>query len=134
MASSLASSPTQYPFPISYILISLPLSVIWFLTFFRSSVYSTHLEKLLLSSSTKVLFIFGDSDQFTRMSKYRKWIKDNNVLENERWTVEELNGVDHFFAYQQMEDALIDIIQQWVDKNNGLQVGSSSSIPSGSEN
>src|SRR3954470_1007812 len=115
MASSLASSSTQYPFPISYILISLPLSVIWFLTFFRSSVYSTHLKNLLSSPSTKVLLIFGDSDQFTRLSKYRQWIKDNNVLENERWSIVELNGGDHFFANQQMEDYLIDAIQQWVD-------------------
>src|SRR2546430_3213233 len=46
-----------------------PLSVTWFLTFFRSSVYSTHLKNLLSSSSTKVLFIFGDSDQFTRVSR-----------------------------------------------------------------
>ena len=122
MASSLASLPTQYPFSISYILISLPLSVIWFLTFFRSSVYSTHLKNLLSSSSTKVLFIFGDSDQFTRVSKYRQWIKDNDVLGNERWAVSELNGIEwcgSFFSHQQMEDILIDVIQQWVDKNNG---------------
>ncbi|RIA88933.1 Alpha/Beta hydrolase protein [Glomus cerebriforme] len=117
IATSLASTPTEYSFPISYILISLPLSVTWFLTFFHSSVYSTHLKNLLSSSSTKVLFVFGDSDQFTRVSKYRQWIKDNNVLENERWTVAELNGADHFFAYQQMEVALIDVIEQWVRTN-----------------
>jgi len=80
---------------------------------------------LLSSPSTNVLFIFGDSDQFTRVSKYRKWIKDNNVLENERWTVAELNGADHFYVYQQMEDALISVIQQWVDKNGELHVESS---------
>ncbi|CAG8479046.1 7998_t:CDS:2 [Funneliformis mosseae] len=117
IASSLASSQTQYTFTISYILISLPLSVMWFLTFFHSSVYSAHLKNLLSSVSTKVLFIFGDSDQFTRASKYKQWIKDNNVLENERWTVAKLKNVDHFFVYQQMEDALIDVIKKWVDEN-----------------
>jgi hypothetical protein len=114
MATSLASSPTQYSFAISYVLISLPLSVIWFLTFFRSSAYQTHLRNLLSSSSTRVLFIFGDSDQFTRVSKYNQWIKDNKVLENERWNVAKLKDVDHFFAYQQMEVSLIDVIQKWL--------------------
>ena len=42
--------------------------------------------------------------------------------------------MDHFYAYHQMEDALIGAIQQWVDKYNVLQVESTSSIPSGSEN
>ncbi|CAB4378601.1 unnamed protein product [Rhizophagus irregularis] len=123
MATSLTSSPTQYPFTTSFVLISLPLSVIWFLTFFRSSAYQTNLQNLLSSSSTRVLFIFGDSDQFTRASKYKQWIKDNNVLGNERWNVVELKGVDHFFVYQQMEDVLIDVIQKWlqVDSTSGSE-------------
>ncbi|CAJ0837797.1 10010_t:CDS:2 [Entrophospora sp. SA101] len=66
----------------------------------------------------KVLFVYGDSDQFTNVGKYRRWIQENKLLENKNWTVKELTDVDHFFASQRMEDELVGAIDEWIEKKN----------------
>ncbi|CAG8820228.1 45817_t:CDS:2 [Gigaspora margarita] len=114
IASSVASSSPQFTFPTSYILINYPLSVTWFLTFFRSSTYLNYLQTLLVSTS-RVLFIYGDSDQFTGVGKYRQWVKINKAAENPLWTIKELKGTDHFYTWQSMEDKLIEALDEWID-------------------
>ncbi|CAG8540001.1 13353_t:CDS:2, partial [Cetraspora pellucida] len=114
IASSLASSSSQFTLPTSYVLINYPLSVIWFLTFFRSSTYLNYLQTLLASTS-HVLFIYGDSDQFTGVSKYKQWVKDNKAVENPLWSIVELKGTDHFYTFQNMEDKLIKALDEWIN-------------------
>ncbi|CAG8741075.1 1480_t:CDS:2, partial [Ambispora leptoticha] len=114
IASSLASSSSQFTLPTSYVLINYPLSVIWFLTFFRFSTYLNYLH-ILLSSTSRVLFIYGDSDQFTGVNKYKQWVKDNKAVENLLWTIKELKGTDHFYTYHNMEDKLIKALDEWIN-------------------
>nr|CAG8591434.1 14220_t:CDS:2 [Entrophospora candida] len=66
----------------------------------------------------KVLFVYGDSDQFTNVGKYRRWIQENKLLENKNWTVKELTDADHFFASQRMEYELVGAIDEWIEKKN----------------
>ncbi|CAG8650418.1 18322_t:CDS:2 [Acaulospora morrowiae] len=120
IASTMAS--TSPPFPTCYILVSYPLSVTWLLTFFRSSVYSNHI-KSMIASNARVLFIYGDYDQFTRLGRYRQWVRENNLDENPRWTVKELKGTDHFYVTRTMEDSLCEVLKGWVDEElNGDKV------------
>ncbi|CAG8668682.1 1826_t:CDS:1, partial [Scutellospora calospora] len=69
----------------------------------------------ILTSNSRVLFIYGDSDQFTGVGKYKQWIKDNKVEEKALWTIKELKDVDHFYSRQRMEDKLIIALDEWVN-------------------
>ncbi|KAF7316928.1 Peptidase-S15 domain-containing protein [Mycena chlorophos] len=77
----------------SYALISYPLSVRGWLTLFRTSSYEDALKRLVQSNS-KVLFIFGDQDQFTAVERYRNWraaLGESSV----EWV--EVKGGSHFW-------------------------------------
>jgi len=65
----------------------------------------------------KVLFVYGDSDQFTGVNKYRKWVQENILSENKNWKVKELAGIDNFFTWQGMEDELVRAIDEWIENN-----------------
>ncbi|CAG8528906.1 6257_t:CDS:2 [Ambispora leptoticha] len=109
------SNTSPFPFPISFILISYPLSVIWFLTFFRGSKYSQHMKSLLDNNNNcRVLFVYGTSDQFTGVNAYKKWIRESKVEERSMWSLRELSGVDHFFFGEGMEEKLLHVLEEWI--------------------
>ncbi|KAF8339543.1 Alpha/Beta hydrolase protein [Cantharellus anzutake] len=61
---------------IRHVLLSYPLSVLWFLTFFHSGTYANALKQLLGDPGSDVLVIHGDADQFTKYSKYEAWVEE----------------------------------------------------------
>jgi len=56
-------------------LLSYPLNVRSWLTLFSGQKYQDGLESLLRKNNSRVLLIFGDSDEFTGASSYEKWIE-----------------------------------------------------------
>lgn len=40
---------------------------------FNSGTYQSQLEKLVQDGDSNVLVIYGDEDEFTSISKYRRW-------------------------------------------------------------
>ncbi|CAG8608215.1 6837_t:CDS:2, partial [Ambispora gerdemannii] len=116
---TITSNTSPIPIPISFILISYPLSVIWFLTFFRGSKYSQHMKSLLDNNNSRVLFVYGTSDQFTGVNAYKKWIKDNKIEERNMWSVRELRGGDHFWFGRGMEEKLLHVLEEWIDGSGG---------------
>ncbi|RHZ60964.1 hypothetical protein Glove_350g148 [Diversispora epigaea] len=116
--SLIASSfTTSLSIPTFYILISYPLSVRWFLTFFHTSTYINHLISLI-NSNSKVLFIYGNYDQFTRSSRFKNWVRENNLINNPRWTIKELRGADHFYVTGSMEISLIQELNEWINNTS----------------
>jgi len=61
---------------IQHVLISYPLSVLWFLTLFHSGTYTNALKQLVAEPGADVLVIHGDADQFTGYSKYEALVKE----------------------------------------------------------
>ncbi|CAG8452548.1 6776_t:CDS:2 [Paraglomus occultum] len=112
MATSLSSYTTSVP--LSFVIISYPYSVIWFLTFFCTSQYLTCFGDLVASDES-VLFVYGDSDQFTSVRKYRRLVEDCHLTEKPNWTVRELDDIDHFWYGTGMETALIDVLKEWLN-------------------
>lgn len=51
---------------IAYVLVSFPLDVTWALSLFRTSSYTERLRQLSNDANVKVLFVYGDADQFTK--------------------------------------------------------------------
>jgi hypothetical protein len=106
--------------------ISYPLSVGWFLTFFHTSEYVAHLATLIEATNTRVLYVYGDSDQFTGVSKYRNWVRENRLVAIPTWTVREVDEIDHFWIGDGMEQALLVVLADWV---NGGASGPTSTDP-----
>ncbi|CAG8456023.1 9290_t:CDS:2 [Paraglomus brasilianum] len=112
IATSLSSYTTSVP--LSFVIISYPYSVIWFLTFFCTSQYLTCFGDLV-SSDERILFVYGDSDQFTGVRKYRRLVEDCHLSEKPNWTVRELDDIDHFWYGTGMEAALIGVLDEWLN-------------------
>ncbi|KAJ7052567.1 Alpha/Beta hydrolase protein [Mycena amicta] len=86
-------SSLQPPLPdveTAYIFISYPLGVRSWLTMFHSSRYDDALKAL---TGNRVLFIFGDSDEFTGVERYRS--RRKTVGNNVEWV--EVKGGTHFW-------------------------------------
>lgn len=75
--ASLARNPHVSPnLRIRHILLSYPVGVLWLLTFFHSSSYTTKLHELITSPGADVLMLYGERDQFTKKEKYQRWAND----------------------------------------------------------
>ncbi|KAF9514623.1 hypothetical protein BS47DRAFT_1342959, partial [Hydnum rufescens UP504] len=59
---------------IRHVLLSYPVGVLWALTFFHSDRYTKAVLDLLSSPYADVLVLYGDTDQFTKISKYDAWV------------------------------------------------------------
>lgn len=66
---------------------------------FSSGTYQSQLEKLVQDDNSNVLVIYGDEDEFTSISKYRRW---SGELESRARDVEkfEIAGGTHFWRGQ----------------------------------
>lgn len=67
---------------IRHVLISYPLSVLWFLTFFHSGTFMNALKQLIAEPGADVLVIHGDEDQFTKYSKYESLVAELRCTKN----------------------------------------------------
>lgn len=78
--SNLAHNPHVSPnLRIRHILLSYPVGVLWFLSFFHTRTYEEKLRELVTSPGADVLVLFGEKDQFTKKEKYRAWMETLNA-------------------------------------------------------
>ena len=94
----------------SHILISYPLGPRAFLTLFHSSTYINALKDLDQHPDSKVLIIYGDSDEFTSQSRYRSWASS---LQDGSVDVVEVKSASHFWHGRKGRE-LAEIIKRWL--------------------
>lgn len=85
--------------PCAYLLISIPLGVMWALATTKASLFRKQ-------PTEATLCIYGDHDQFTRASTFSNWCQGH-----ENMSLVCIKGADHFwFDYEQ---ELINHIENW---------------------
>ncbi|KZV64872.1 alpha/beta-hydrolase, partial [Peniophora sp. CONT] len=90
----------------SHIFISYPLDVRSWLTMFNGRTYQQRLEELVRRPDSRVLFVFGDRDEFTGVSSYEKWLAalqdlpsvDAAAPNGSRLKVVRVDGASHFWG------------------------------------
>lgn len=131
----LCPSPSNLHLRTSRLLVSYPLSVLWALTAFRSSTFTSALKDLVASSSAStageareggLLEIHGDSDQFTAVGKYQAWSDDLARCaagvegeQQQRWKSVEVAGADHFWREREVKGRVLQEVVQWVREEAG---------------
>jgi len=100
------SIAAEIPEVLCYTAISYPYSVSWMLT----AGNSQHFERRLIQPKTPIpkLFIIGDKDQFSSISKWRSLVE--RIQDPKHIVV--IEGVDHFWWNK--ENKLVDSIEQWL--------------------
>jgi pimeloyl-ACP methyl ester carboxylesterase len=100
---TLLSASVEFPNNIiGTIGISYPLSVLWFLSFFNSSHFTSRAFEMNKKMS---LIISGTEDQFTSPLVLEKFFKDKNNVQ-----LEIIDGCDHFWwNYESLVSTKIDI-------------------------
>lgn len=119
-AGSLAATQCRIPpiagreVRIGYVLISYPLSVIWALSFFRSSTFQTALEGIAADPALHLLSIRGDSDQFTGDTKYASW--EDSLVGSQQGNICccRLENTDHFFLSVESLKRLLAAVDDWL--------------------
>jgi len=115
---------------IRHVLLSYPVSVLWALTFFHTGRYTKALLDLLACSDADVLVIYGDIDQFTKISKYEAWLAklrqaaDGDNTDNTcgadssprgKLTEKLVPGADHFWGRGDWIRDMRTTIANWLD-------------------
>lgn len=111
---AIATSPpfiTGLQFFTRYLLVSYPLSVVWALTLGN---YARCLQDLkrVIANNHPILATYGDSDQFTSLSKYSVWA-DELAGHGGAFRGLKVDGADHFWGTQMGE--LLVSVQAWLD-------------------
>ncbi|KZT42157.1 alpha/beta-hydrolase [Sistotremastrum suecicum HHB10207 ss-3] len=104
------------PISTSHILLSYPLSTRSLLTLFKSSTYSSGLRSLLQEPSSNVLIIYGDEDNFTSISQYKKWTGELLKITRGRLKTYEVEDADHFWRGENGE-RMWERIESWLDES-----------------
>lgn len=124
MASRATSALAHHQ--LSYLLISPPLGVAFFLTLFRSSVYETAL-RTAIAEGKKVLIVYGDEDTFTSSSRYQKWTSrllqieehDQNGSKGQtrknQLIIRQIKGADHFWTKPERKEQLLATVTKWME-------------------
>ncbi|KAI8879138.1 hypothetical protein K501DRAFT_287515 [Backusella circina FSU 941] len=86
----------------AYLLVSLPLGVYWALATTKASFF----KKQSFNSSAPVFCIYGDSDQFTGVNTYEKWLEEKQSIKAIK-----MEGVDHF--WMNFEQSLVEQVDCW---------------------
>ncbi|ORY06192.1 alpha/beta-hydrolase [Basidiobolus meristosporus CBS 931.73] len=130
--SVISSSLRPMDFPnvkLFYAFISYPLSVVWLLTLWKCNWFFKRVEEIMgiskIPSSPEqsslneniepqpVLFIYGDSDQFTSLSSYQKWLRKFPAeLQNIQPRL--IEGCDHFWFGK--ENKIAQCIEDWLNE------------------
>ncbi|KAK4052101.1 hypothetical protein OIV83_002395 [Microbotryomycetes sp. JL201] len=112
---------------VTRVLVSYPLSVMWALTLFRSTAFSSKLERNVTVSSsanaesTKIqlrdqtLAVYGTNDQFTSVARYDAWsnrLKQQSQNSN-KWNDLRVDGADHFWRDKACKGRLLGAIEQF---------------------
>ena len=113
---------------IRHVLLSYPVSVLWALTFFHTGRYTKALLDLLACSDADVLVIYGDIDQFTKISKYDAWLAklrqaaggdstcEANSSAQGKLTEKLVPGADHFWGRGHWIREMRTTIANWLDR------------------
>jgi hypothetical protein len=97
-----------------HVLLSYPLSVRSFITFFHGATYENTLKILVRNPESKVLALYGDRDQFTSLQKYERWAAELKSDTNGRLDTTKIEGGDHFWT--QRPGAVLGVeIGRWLD-------------------
>jgi len=114
--SLIASMHPILPTPIKtyHILLSYPLSVRNFITFFRGATYENALKILVQNPESKVLALYGDHDQFTSLENYERWVTQLKSDVSGRLNIIKIEGGDHFWAQKPGEMLCVEI-GKWLD-------------------
>lgn len=113
LAASACSPPEdvgEVRFETSYLLISYPLSVAWALCALQSSFFVSALRTR--TRDYRVLAVHGDQDQFTAVSKLRRWATELGQESNSFRCVE-FPGADHFWRQRDSKAELLSVIRAW---------------------
>ncbi|KAF9339372.1 hypothetical protein BGZ91_006137 [Linnemannia elongata] len=123
------ADPASAHLPTTYIMISYPAGVAWFLTSGAQSVTEADTDAgdtQSKKSTIEAYFITGADDQFTSPKTLLNWLKTNaglnppNTLTGGSWAltrpdgaihVDVVKGVDHFWLDREQE--LVDRLQAW---------------------
>ncbi|KAF8638299.1 hypothetical protein AX17_002319 [Amanita inopinata Kibby_2008] len=82
----------------SHALLSYPLSPRGWITLFKSDVYQTRLEQLVRDEDCRVLVLYGDQDEFTSVSKYKRWTDElRGMGKGGGLEIVEMRGGTHFW-------------------------------------
>ncbi|KAG0149270.1 hypothetical protein CROQUDRAFT_653843 [Cronartium quercuum f. sp. fusiforme G11] len=106
------------------LLISYPVSYIWFLTSFHASRFQAAFQTQLTSTAYKVLFVYGDKDQFTHQKAYRRWISrlkqvlSPDLQHANRLSIVELSDTDHFWDGKY--SMLCQLIGTWLESPSDM--------------
>lgn len=93
----IASSIQCEQVPFSYLLISIPIGVMWALATTKASFF----KKKPIVEPKNILCIYGDRDQFTGVKSVQNWYVHGVCVE----------GADHFWF--DFEEPLIQHIDRW---------------------
>jgi len=93
----------------SHLLLSYPLGHRSWLTLFNSSTYTKALDDVLQHPESNVLVIFGDKDEFTSQSSYRKWTSE---LKGNVEIAEVVDG-SHFWHGRSAQE-LVKLVRKWL--------------------
>jgi hypothetical protein len=101
--------------------ISYPLSVLWALTLFHSSTFTSGLKSLVEGKveeeegeGRRIMSVWGDGDQFTGVEKYRNWSKSFEGA-GKAWRAVEVSGADHFWGGEGKREEMIGEVLRWLD-------------------
>ncbi|KAI5477416.1 alpha/beta hydrolase, N-terminal domain protein [Pseudohyphozyma bogoriensis] len=109
LCASICPPPTSIP--TRYVLISYPLSVMWALTAFRSSSFTSGLKERVATND--VLAVFGDEDNFSGVGKLRAW-SEGLGEGTERFKSVEVEGADHFWREREVKMRLLGEVREWL--------------------
>lgn len=101
-----------------FISISFPLSVTWFLSMFNSTAYLSALSK---AETVSKLFVIGNRDQFTRVSKLSHFIENEcrSHLTNSTAKLVDFEKADHFWIGYEKE--LSECIMNFISEKIGFR-------------
>lgn len=100
------------------ILLSYPLSVRGWLTFFSSDKYQNALTSIIEHEpESRILVLYGTSDQFTSTPKYRHWVQNLSRSSGKHpsmLTTHEVESADHFWHADNSMDELCRHVESWL--------------------
>jgi len=101
----------------SHILLSYPLGYRPVLTLFNSGTYADALSGLLASYTSDVLVVYGDSDEFTSVTRYETWVAELQAKAEGRLQVKVIEDADHFWRWKRHMGVLRDVIGKWLKEH-----------------
>ena len=108
---------TSPPLKTAHLILSYPLDKRGLLTLFHSNFYSSALSILLKETSSRVLIVYGDQDEFTSAQSYTNWVEQlrDDTGGGQNLRVETVRGASHFWAASRRDmETLLQVVDNWL--------------------